>query len=79
MAMLALKVLGVSYGVHVLAATAHNALCIPHSVWDIVRSLVSTASPVCSALLSTMQVTQGNFGTILAGIVLLRPGGSPPG
>jgi len=79
MALLALKVLGVSYGVHVLAATVHNAVCIPHSVWDIAQSLVSTASPVCSVLLSTMQVTQGNFGTILAGIVLLKPAGTPPG
>ena len=55
MALLALKVLGVSYGVHVLAATVHNAVCIPHSVWDIAQSLVSTASPVCSVLSQSMQ------------------------
>ena len=79
MALLALKALGISYGVHVLSATVHNAVCIPHSFWEVAQSLVSTASPVCSVLLSTMQVSQGNFGTILAGIVLLKHAGTPPG
>ncbi len=54
-----------NYGVHVGSAYAYSKLCVPQSVWDIAASLATTASPVCSLLLSTMQVTQGNFAVVI--------------
>jgi hypothetical protein len=68
-ALVAVKTVGLAlamnYGVHVSSSLAYGYLCVPQSVEDIVRSFVTTASPVCSFLLSTMQVTQGNFATII--------------
>jgi hypothetical protein len=54
-----------NYGVHVGSAYAYSKLCVPQSVWDIAESLATTASPVCSLLLSTMQVTQSNFAVVI--------------
>ena len=53
-----------NYGVHVGSSYAFTKLCVPQTVWDIAGSLVATASPVCSFLLSTMQVTQNNFAVV---------------
>lgn len=65
MAMVAMKATGIAlamnYGVHVGSSIAFDTFCVPHSVWDLARSVVSTASPVCGFLLQTMQVTQTNF------------------
>lgn len=55
-----------NYGVHVGTAVAYAKVCVPQDVWDIARSFVTTASPVCSFLLNAMQVTQTNFALILA-------------
>lgn len=69
----------VNYGVHVGASVAYARFCVPNSVWDVAQSIVTTASPVCSFLLSTMQITQNNFAivitTTLAGIAsgILKP------
>lgn len=64
MALLAMKAVGLTlamnYGVHVGSSLAFQSVCIPHSVWDLAQSVVSTASPVCGFLLSTMQMTQNN-------------------
>jgi|LakMenEpi03Aug12_release.lakeMendotaPanAssembly.Ray.scaffolds.fasta_scaffold4377020_1 hypothetical protein len=57
--------LAMNYGVHVSSSLAYGYLCVPQSVADIARSFVTTASPICSFLLSTMTVTQGNFATII--------------
>lgn len=54
-----------NYGVHVGASLAYSRFCVPQSVWDIAHSVVTTASPVCSFLLSTMQVTQNNFAVVI--------------
>lgn len=70
-----------NYGVHVGSSYAYARLCVPQTVWDVARSFATTASPVCSFLLSTMQVTQSNFAvvitttlaTIAAGV--LKPAG----
>jgi hypothetical protein len=65
MAMMTVKAVGLAlamnYGVHVGSSLTFESLCIPHSLWDLARSVVSTASPVCGFLLQTMQVTQNNF------------------
>jgi hypothetical protein len=69
MALLAVKAaalaLTVNYGVHVGAATVYASVCVPQTVWDIARSVVATASPVCSFLLGTMQLTQNNFAVVI--------------
>jgi hypothetical protein len=69
MALIAMKTAGLAlamnYGVHVGSSIAYSEFCIPHTVWDIGQSIVSTASPVCSFLLNTMQVTQSNYAVVL--------------
>ena len=55
-----------NYGVHTVAAMAYDQLCVPHSFWDLPYTLVATASPVCSFLVSTIQLTQSNFATVLS-------------
>jgi hypothetical protein len=57
--------LAMNYGVHVGSSLAFDALCVPHSIWDIAQSVVTTASPVCGFLLNTMQVTQNTFAVTL--------------
>lgn len=69
MALVAFKVAGstllLNYGVHLGASIAYTKVCMPHTVLDLATSFVATASPVCSFLLSTMQVTQSNFAVVL--------------
>jgi hypothetical protein len=69
MALVAIKTAGialsVNYGVHVSSSLAFDYLCIPHSLWDLAQSMVATASPVCSVLLTTMQLTQNNVAVVL--------------
>jgi hypothetical protein len=57
--------LAMNYGVHVGSSLAFQAVCVPHSIWDLAQTLVSTASPVCGVLLSTMQVTQNTVAITL--------------
>ena len=71
--------LAMNYGVHVGSSLAYAKYCMPQTIWDIGHSLVTTASPVCSFLLNTMQVTQNNYAmvitTTLVGVAsgLLKP------
>jgi hypothetical protein len=69
MALVAVKTaalaLALNYGVHVGSGLAYTKLCMPETVWDIARSVVTTASPVCSFLVSTMQMTQMNYATLM--------------
>jgi hypothetical protein len=62
--------LALNYGVHVGASLAYAKMCMPETVWDIARSMVATASPVCSFLVSTIQATQTNFGTLVSSTLL---------
>jgi hypothetical protein len=61
----AVLAVAMNYGVHVGSSYAYSKLCVPQTVWDITRSFVTTASPVCSFLLTTMQVTQNNFAVVI--------------
>lgn len=69
MALVVLKAAGLAlamnYGVHVGASYAYAKVCIPQTIWDIAHSFATTASPVCSFLLTTMQVTQNNFAVVI--------------
>lgn len=58
--------LAVNYGVHMGASFAYAKLCMPESVWGLLQSVVTTASPVCSFVLNTMQVTQSNYAAVIA-------------
>lgn len=68
-AMVAVKtaatVLVMNYGVHVGSSYAYGKFCVPQDLWDVARSFVTTASPICSFLLNTMQVTQNNFAVVI--------------
>lgn len=83
MALVAVKAaaygLAMNYGVHLGSSLAYAKVCVPEDVWDVARSFVATASPVCSFLLNTMVVTQSNYAAILTTTVavtlsgILRP------
>ena len=66
-------VLGANYGAHVVAGSLYGKFCIPENVCGIARSIVATASPVCSTLLNVMTITQNNYAVVLtttiAGVV----------
>jgi hypothetical protein len=57
--------LAMNYGVHIGSSLAFQSVCVPQSVWDLAQTFVTTASPVCGALLSTMQLTQNNVAVAL--------------
>jgi hypothetical protein len=69
MALVAFKIAGlalvVNYGVHVTSALAYGKVCVPESIWGVARSVVATASPVCSLILNVMTMTQNNYAVIL--------------
>lgn len=79
MALVAVKAAGlgllVNYGVHVGSSTVYGHLCTPSSIWDLGRTLVATASPVCTFLLNTMVVTQSNYAAILTTTIAVALGG----
>jgi hypothetical protein len=54
-----------NYMVHYGASRVYDTFCVPHTVSEIVYTLVSTSSPVCVVALGTMQMTQNNYGTLL--------------
>lgn len=58
-------VLVTNYGVHIGSSYAYAKFCVPQDLWDLGRSFVTTASPVCSYLLGAMQLTQNNFATVI--------------
>jgi hypothetical protein len=62
--------MSLNYGAHVSASWAYHQFCTPKSFWDIAQSLISTASPMCSFVLSTMQTTQHNYATVLTSSLL---------
>lgn len=70
---------GVNYGVHFVSARFYDAFCVPHTLQEIVQTLVTTASPVCSTAIGIVQMTQASYASIitvtLAGsiISILRP------
>lgn len=57
--------LGLNYGVHVLSSKVYDMMCMPHSLQEVLYSIVTAASPACSTLLSVMTATQNNYATVL--------------
>jgi hypothetical protein len=60
---------GLNYGVHCISMALHNWACMPHTMTDIVKGLVVTASPVCSTLISVGQTTQNAYAALITGIL----------
>ena len=58
--------LAMNYGVHVGSSLAHAKFCVPESIWDLGKSLIATASPVCTFLVNTMQITQNNVAVVMS-------------
>lgn len=58
-----------NYAVHVGSSFGYHEFCIPHTLWEVAQSLISTASPVCTFLLNTMQATQSNYATMVMSTV----------
>jgi hypothetical protein len=59
-----------NYATHVAASQAFHEFCTPKTVWEIAQSLVTTASPVCSFLLSVMTTTQTNYAAVISSSIL---------
>jgi hypothetical protein len=55
--------------VHYAAANAYASFCTPLSLWGLVQSLLLTASPICSALLTVVNNSNNSYGLIVTGIV----------
>ena len=55
----------VNYVIHFASARVYDTFCVPHTVKEILYTLVTTSSPVCVVALGTMQMTQNNYGTLL--------------
>jgi len=68
--------LGLNYGVHYTSLRLYDVYCIPHNLEEVVQSLVTSASPVCSFLLNAMTVTQNNYAVTVTSAVggILRSG-----
>ena len=60
---------GLNYGVHCISMVLHNWACMPHTMVDIVKGLVVTASPVCSTLISIGQTTQNAYAALITGVL----------
>lgn len=69
MALILLKTTGIAlamnYAAHIGASVAHAKMCVPETIWDLGKTIVTTASPVCTFLLNTMVATQTNYAAIL--------------
>jgi hypothetical protein len=61
-----------NYGVHYASMTAHNWMCIPHTLEEVAKSLFTTASPACATLLVIGQHTQSAYAAaITTGVTTL--------
>lgn len=61
----ALLAMTLNYGVHLGSSFAYMKFCLPQDLYDTARAFVTTASPMCTMLLSTMQLTQNNVAVVI--------------
>jgi hypothetical protein len=61
--------LATNYGVHVGSSWVYHEFCVPKDLWGVAQSIVTTASPVCAFLLSTMTITQNNYALIIGATI----------
>lgn len=60
-----LLAVGLNYGVHFAAARFYDAYCVPHTLSEIVQTLVTTASPVCATAINVAHMTQTNYASVI--------------
>lgn len=53
------------FAIHYGAANAYAAICTPLSVNGFLLSLVTTASPVCTGLLYTINISSNNYAALI--------------
>jgi hypothetical protein len=74
MALLLVKSIGtalaINYGSHLASSLAYSKICVPQGIWDLAKSLATTASPVCSTILNIMQITQNNYAIVMTTTVV---------
>ena len=61
----AVAAVAVNYVVHYASATFYNNFCVPHTIEEVIQTLVTTASPVCGFAIGMTHLTQQNYGNIL--------------
>ena len=61
----AVVAIAVNYAVHYGSATFYNKFCVPHTLEEVIQTLVTTASPVCGFAIGMTHLTQQNYGNIL--------------
>ena len=60
---------GLNYGVQCVSMHLHNWSCMPHTLPDVLKGFVVTASPVCSTLISIGQTTQNAYAALITSVV----------
>jgi hypothetical protein len=60
---------GLNYAIHCISMQLHNWACMPHTLADVVKGLVVTASPVCSTLVTLGQTTQNAYSALITSVV----------
>jgi hypothetical protein len=65
----AIASIGLNYVIHLGASWTYSKICTPETMWDIPRSIVATASPICSLNLNLMSITRDNFSVVLLSTV----------
>ena len=56
---------GLNYVLHFVSGYVYNWLCIPHDFSQVLNSFVTTASPVCSAVVNVLQASQQNYANVI--------------
>ncbi len=59
---------------HYVSANLYAAICAPLSVEGLLLSVFTTSSPVCNALLLTLNYTSSNYGLLMGGLVAMGIG-----
>lgn len=54
-----------TYGTHYGITKAYSEYCIPDGIEGFLRGMLTTGSPVCTAVFNAMSHTQASYGTIL--------------
>jgi len=59
---------------HYVSANLYAAICAPLSIEGLLFSAFTTSSPVCNALLLTLNYTSSNYGLLMGGLVAMGIG-----
>ena len=54
-----------TYGTHYGITKAYSNYCIPDGLWGFLQGTLTTGSPICATLFSSMSQSQTSYGTII--------------